>query len=92
MITSEIVSLLPPGAQTRIARRVGVSKQAVNKALQGKLGGMKAVRIIKEAEIEVIQQQRLNRAKQERARIAALSDDELLHWLDEVRLKPSDLS
>ncbi|KAA9333426.1 hypothetical protein F0P96_10680 [Hymenobacter busanensis] len=82
MTNEEITNLLPSGAQTRIAKQVGVSKQAVSKALQGKLKGAKADRILKEATEQAQQEARRQRAAAERARLVSMTDEELLSQLD----------
>jgi hypothetical protein len=82
MTNQEIQALLPIGAQTRLAHQIGISKQAVSKALNGKMQGAKATRVIKEAELLAIQNGRVIRAGSERRRISEMTDDELLRWID----------
>lgn len=85
MTNEQITALLPSGSQTRIARQVGVSKQAVSKVLQGKLHGAKAERIMKEARALAECQDRLNRAAAGRKWLASLTDDEFLNWFEQPR-------
>lgn len=78
MTNQQIISLLPSGAQTRIAEQVGVSRQAVSKALNGLLKGAKAERIVREAKQQAEAAQRGREAFKLRDKIARMTDDELL--------------
>lgn len=80
MTIKEIIPFLPSGTQTRIAAQVGVSKQAVNKALHGQLRGAKSERIIKEAQAVYTEHQRTQEAAALRRKITAMTDGELLAW------------
>ncbi len=84
MTIKEMLPYLPSGTQTRIAQKVGVSKQAVSKALHGLMGGVKAKEIIAEAQAAYVQHMRLKKAVALRAKIALMTNDELLAWAERL--------
>lgn len=68
--------------QARIAETLGVSRQFVSLSIKGEKDSGAARQARKLYHELKAQQERKERAKQERQRIAALSDEELLAWLD----------